>query len=252
MGEWEDSKLLTQWIFTVLLFVLFLIMFILMLVKENFRKIKYAKIKEEKTVLEHQQAILESNMLVQENERVRIAADIHDSLIGRLAILQLKNHLNTDKKETDLYIKQTIALARKISHDLSLPLIEDSSLEELINDVLQPWREIYVIKYISNIGSVAFSNEKKFHLTRILQELINNVYRHANATEIYIKAQFDAHKLYLHIRDNGCGFDLTEHNTGLGFKNIEYRVKKVGGNYRILSSDNGTRFLICIQNDSKN
>lgn len=249
MEKWENAPYITQWIFAALFFILLLVIMIIMLARENFRKIEFAKIKEEKVRLEHQQELLENNIAVQEQERDRIAAEIHDSLIGRLATVQLQNKVNYNTKEIDSGLKEAISIARKLSHDLSLPMIEHTDIEELIDDLLHPWRTVFYIKYTCDVrGNRSLPYVIKSQLVKIVQELITNVHKHAGAGEVVVHLRQTQHLLFLKLSDNGCGFDSTTGHKGLGLKNLEYRVQCMKAHYRLRSSAKGTGYLIYLKN----
>lgn len=143
MEKWENSGMIAQGIWIILIFVFILVFSILLLVRENFQRITRVRLEEEKMKLEYQQKLLETNILVQEQERTRIAADIHDILIGKLTVLKIKNEIAYDQKETDDLIKDSISMARRISHDLSLPLIEYKNLSDLISELITPWKTVF-------------------------------------------------------------------------------------------------------------
>ncbi|NJM79903.1 MAG: hypothetical protein HC854_10330 [Flavobacterium sp.] len=78
------------------------------------------------------------------------------------------------------------------------------------------------------------------NIYRILQETINNVLKHANATEIQLDIiQLDS-ELLLIIKDNGIGFSVNDVKAGIGLKNIEKRVAALNGKLNLISSEKGT------------
>ncbi|WP_296151817.1 ATP-binding protein [uncultured Flavobacterium sp.] len=248
MEKWENSGMIAQGIWIILIFVFILAFSIVLLVRENFQRIARVKLEEEKVKLEHQQKLLETNILVQERERTRIAADIHDILIGKLTVLKIKNEIAYDQKETDELIKDSIAVARRISHDLSLPMLQYTDLDQLISELIKPWKIVFNINLKRDNRSTAlFSDNVKIQLTRILQELIMNIVKHAEATTIDIHLRHTDKWLFLFIKDNGKGFDIQENSKGLGLKNIEFRMEYIKGKYKQKSKKGrGTSYLFTL------
>lgn len=248
MEKWENSGMIAQGIWIILIFVFILVFSILLLVRENFQRIARVRLEEEKLKLEHQQKLLETNILVQEQERTRIAADIHDILIGKLTVLKIKNEIAYNQKESDDLIKDSIAMARRISHDLSLPLIEYKNLSDLISELITPWKFIFLINFKRDIRTNSLLSENvKIQLTRILQELITNMVKHAEARSINIHFRHTDKWLFLKVDDDGKGFDLESSSKGLGLKNIEFRMEYIHGKYKLKSKvGKGTSYIFIL------
>lgn len=247
--------MIAQGIWIILIFVFILVFSILLLVRENFQRITRVRLEEEKMKLEYQQKLLETNILVQEQERTRIAADIHDILIGKLTVLKIKNEIAYDQKETDDLIKDSISMARRISHDLSLPLIEYKNLSDLISELITPWKTVFLINFKRDIRyNSTLSENVKIQLTRILQELITNMVKHAEARIINIHLRHTDKWLFMKVEDNGKGFDLSSNSRGLGLKNIEFRMEYIRGKYKLKSKvGKGTSYIFILnQNEFKN
>lgn len=245
MEKWENSGLVIQWFFGILFFIFLLVFLMVLLVRENFRKIEYAKIEEEKMKLLHQKSLMETNIIVQEKERTRIAADIHDELIGKLAVIQLKNKTGDLENEVNGLLKHAINIARKISHDLSLPMIEYMPLNELIENIIIPWRRHYNVNYIQDIhDDVSLSYNVKAQLTRVVQELLVNINKHSGAGNIFIHLRQTNKRLSLIVADDGTGFDVKANENGLGQKNIEFRIDQINGRYKVRSGKSrGTSYI---------
>ncbi|WP_158611930.1 sensor histidine kinase [Flavobacterium macacae] len=233
----------------ILLFVFILVLALVLLIRENFQRIARVKLEEDKVRLEHKQKLLEANVQVQEQERTRIAADIHDILIGKLTVLKIKNEIGYEELESNKLIKECITVARQLSHDLSLPMLKYASLEELISEILVPWKSVFSIQFRTDIRSdAALSDTVKIQLTRIIQELITNIVKHAEATEIVIHLRHTEKILLLHLYDNGIGFDTNGKAKGLGIKNIEFRTDYINAHYKMRSAPGkGTSYLIVLK-----
>ncbi len=199
--------------------------------------------------LEHEQqkVLINASVRLQEEERQRIAADLHDDAGPLLATARLylsENLVNQDKAtqlqsifQARQILDDTIQLIRNISHSLMPPTLKNFGLESAINDATQK---------ISGSGSINASSrfheykerlepEKELLVYRMVQELINNILKHSNASFIHITQNMHAGNFILRIHHDGRGivqtdFDkLTKSNIGLGLKNISSRLRVAQG-----------------------
>ncbi len=196
---------------------------------------------------EQQKILLKASIKLQEEERQRLAADLHDDAGPLLATARLylnENLVNQDKStqlqsifQARQIIDDTIQLIRNISHSLMPPTLKNFGLESAINDLFQK---------ISGSGSINASSrfheykdrlkaEKELIIFRVVQELINNILKHSSASFIHLTQNVHGDKFYLRIHHDGRGliqadFDkLNKSNIGLGLKNISSRLKVVHG-----------------------
>lgn len=212
------------------------------------RKVIRYQLKLQEMEVEQQQIILNATIRLQEEERQRIAADLHDDAGPLLATARLylnENLVNQDKAtqlqsifQARQILDDTILLVRNISHSLMPPTLKNFGLESAVNDLFHK---------ISGAGTINAScrfhdykerlkTDKELLLFRVIQELINNILKHSNASFIHITQNTQGDKFYLRIHHDGRGivqadFDkLTKSNIGLGLKNISSRLKVVKGN----------------------
>ncbi len=254
MEEWQKPETITLWIVIIGSFLILLLGFIMLLVRTIFKKIVRTKMAESKAQLEHQEKLLDTTIKTQEIERKRIAADLHDALIGKLTVLKLKNQMNYQEKDSVYLIDDCIATARRISHDLSPPLLEYTPLSELLQEILQPWENSLQIVCRYDIRTnYNHTDDFKIQLTRIIQELITNVSKHAKATQISVHFRQSQKGQTLLLKDNGQGFDMDKYAKGLGLNNIETRVKYLQGTYHMKSIiGKGTSALFLFKSSNNN
>ncbi|EDP95604.1 Signal transduction histidine kinase [Kordia algicida OT-1] len=194
--------------------------------------------------------MLETTIKTQELERHRIAADIHDELIGKLTALKMEQEITQKDPKTIEALHQSINIARRISHDLSPPLIEFTLLPDLIKELLDPWEQHLLIDTKYDIRSeINDTDEFKVQITRLVQEIITNIIKHANATRMYLHLKQTKNYMALRIGDNGKGYDVAKQSKGLGTKNIETRVQYLKGQYKVKSQiGKGTTSLFLFKN----
>jgi len=199
--------------------------------------------------LEHdqQKLLLNASIRLQEEERQRIAADLHDDAGPLLATARLylnENLVNLDKTTQlqSIYnaksiIDDTIQLIRNISHSLMPPTLKNFGLESAVNDLFQK---------ISGSGSMNASSrfhdyrerlqsENELIIFRVIQELVNNILKHSNASFIHLTQNTSGDKFFIRLHHDGRGITqndfikLNKSNVGLGLKNIQSRLKVLHG-----------------------
>lgn len=254
MEKWQDPETLALWFGIVIVFVLLLVTSIIILVRINYEKILKRNTEEATTKIRHQRELLETNIQIQEKERDRIAADLHDSLIGKLTAIRLKSQMNDDKKEIDDMMGETIIEARRITHDLSPPLIEHTPINEILQELIKPWKAVYKISnWVDLRADFDLTPRDKIQLTRIFQEILTNITKHAEATQINFHIRQTEGLLVLKLSDNGKGIDVEKVKRGLGLKSIESRVQYIKGKYKVRSiPKKTTSFLFLITHNNEN
>lgn len=236
-------------------FAAFLMMAMVLIVFFYFSRKKIIKQELEKRDLEirYQKELLKAVILTQEDERKRIAQDLHDDISSKLNIVSLNSHLLKTPNLSDIEITEitnniidltTKALdnSRRIAHDLLPPVLEkfglDAGIKELILEVSTS--KSIQIDYQNHLQFDIYENDRHLHIFRILQELINNSLRHGKASQISIIFETKNSHNTCTYTDDGIGFDKNNNQylKGLGMKNIESRVNFLNGELHIISSPN--------------
>ncbi len=205
------------------------------------RKLNLARIKN----LESEQKIMALDYIVQgqEAERKRIARDLHDGLGGLLATakIQLKNIQSEIDKLQNLslmtnaesLIDNAYKEVRRISHDMMPATLVELGFVDAIKDLanqINLSNQIWVDCEFFSDGQQLNENQSIL-LYRIIQELINNTLKHANAKHIKIQFSENDNRSLLSYEDDGKGFDMNgiDKDSSLGLKSIESRVNYLGG-----------------------
>jgi signal transduction histidine kinase len=243
----QDTAGIPRLMFVGTLAMLILAIGIIVFVIFHQRKVIRYQLQMKKMEAEKQQILLNASIRFQEEERQRIAADLHDDAGPLLATARLylnENLINQEKAQqlqsilsAKQIIDDAILLIRNISHSLMPPTLKNFGLESATTDLFQK---------ISGSGSLNAS--ARFHdyrerlkvdeellVFRIIQELVNNILKHSNAGFIHLTQNANGNNIYLRLHHDGKGivqaeFDKLNHNThGLGLKNIASRIKVLHG-----------------------
>ena len=214
---------------------------------------------------EQQKILLNASIKLQEEERQRLAADLHDDAGPLLATARLylnENLVNQDKAtqlqaifQARQIIDDTIQLVRNISHSLMPPTLKNFGLESAVNDLFQKISGSGTINASSRFHEYKerLKEEKELIIFRVVQELINNILKHSNSSFIHLTQNVHADKFYLRIHHDGRGiiqsdFDkLNKSNIGLGLKNITSRMRLVQGNINFEKDISQTYYKVTIE-----
>jgi len=240
--QWQNP-LFFAFFLGIVIFVLFLFMILVVWqVKKYTDKVKQEEANKLQLLKKHQQQLANATIISMEKERKRIAADLHDELTGHLRRILFINTNKTLEKE----LKTVIDTARNISHDLTPPMLEHLPMSEIINSLLYPLKEKYIVNItIDDTEHQTINNiDTKLHLFRILQELLNNIIVHAQANAIDIYFTNSEKQLMLSVADNGIGVNSLNHkNKGIGLQNIEMRSQLINATYKYSpNTPRGTKF----------
>ncbi len=229
------------------------------------RKVIRYQLQLQKMEQDQQKVLLNASIRLQEEERSRIAADLHDDAGPLLATARLylnENLVNLDKTTQlqSIYnakqiIDDTIQLIRNISHSLMPPTLKNFGLESAVNDLFQK---------ISSSGSMNAScrfhdyrnrmdPENELIIFRVIQELVNNILKHSNASFIHLTQNLSGDKLYIRLHHDGRGLTqsdfekLNKSASGLGLKNIQSRLKLLHGKIFFEKDMSQTYFKVTIE-----
>jgi signal transduction histidine kinase len=193
----------------------------------------------------------------QEGERKRIAAELHDSLgqelliIKNRAALSLKLLGDTDRAREQIEqiagtASQAITEVRQIAYDLRPYHLDEIGLSQSLEELIERVANAYPIKFTSYIDNIDdhFSNEAAINLYRIVQEGLNNIVKHSEASEARLLVRQNSREIEMVIEDNGRGFlqtSGTARRPGFGLTGLAERARILGGTLSIDSlPDKGT------------
>ncbi|MVO11005.1 tetratricopeptide repeat protein [Flavobacterium sp. TP390] len=192
-------------------------------------------------------------------EKNRIARELHDGIMNKLASTRLNLFVLTKRNDEET-IKKCIGHineiqniekeVRVIAHELSNDTFsEKGNFKTILTELLTEQNELYPANCIYEIDKdIVWENidiEIKMNLYRILQEALNNCNKYANAENIYINIDKQEKIVTLQIIDDGEGFNTNKAKKGIGMKNMFQRTESVKGDFDITSEiGKGTKIII--------
>jgi signal transduction histidine kinase len=197
-----------------------------------------------------------------EDERTRIAREVHDELGGNLTALkielgalawgresdeQLIEHINGLKAHLD----EIVQIVRRIGSDLRPPVLDDYGLIPALEWHARMFEQrTGIAMHLDLIDQEPYLDRaKRTAVFRVVQEALTNVARHAAATQVHVTMGVDENELVLVIEDDGIGIKPEQLNfaQSLGLRGMEERMKEVGGAVEIEGEvDAGTVVAICV------
>ncbi len=204
--------------------------------------------------------ILQATINGQEIERDRIGRELHDGVgvllsTTRLYLQHWKEEGDSGKEVTgqrvDKLLKEIIESVRRLSADLRPVVLENLGLAEAIAELVWDVEQAGALKVKLNASyDHCLSQKDELNIYRVIQELLTNTLRHAEATEAVLEINSQPDCFWLSYRDNGKGLPHDTARKGLGLKNMENRVSALNGEFKIESPYEGG-VLVTIEIDKK-
>lgn len=195
---------------------------------------------------------LQDIFLAEQNERIRIARDLHDSIGQKLAVIKMllsgNSRANTDRIAA--FVDETAGEVRTISHNLMPEILRFGLIKAVENLAIQINASHNIrteLEIDESLKTLSLNEETELTLYRTIQELVSNILRHARSDSLSITLKPEEGNLCITITDKGVGFDPRQiHSSeGLGWKNIEARIRLLGGTFSVQSEPNrGSKFEI--------
>ena len=199
---------------------------------------------------------------VVEQERNRLARDLHDSVSQQLfAASMMMSAINESEAVQNVALQHQIQLVEKMIHQSQLEMralllhlrpvaLKGKSLQQGMKDLLLELTERTSIQLDWKIENFAMDKGIEDQLFRVYQEAISNILRHSEATDVEVLLIMRDGQYILRIADNGKGFNVEEaQSSSYGLNNMEERALELGGTIKIISLMNqGTRVEVKIPN----
>lgn len=199
----------------------------------------------------HQKEMMQAYVQGIEKERERIAGELHDDIGSRLG--NLRRLASQPKQENFEYIEKHIESlsddVRNLSHQLSPPAMHYEGLTQMVTALISDLQKSTSTELSLQCYDVPekLSEEVVRQTYRIIQEALNNVIKHAQASQADIQLFGHEHEFVITIEDNGKGFVVAGTKKGLGLAQMYARTEALGGMLEITSVvDQGTQLMITI------
>lgn len=222
------------------------------------------RVNESRTLFQKNNALLQRILKVQEDERKRIARDLHDDLGQYLSAINaqassliLDARISKNAQLTAKSITSSANHAYRATQNLIRSLrpaaLDELGLSAALEHLVDTWRLLGTSTELveSNLSRMSH-NQTNYHLHihsdidsyneninitvfRIIQEALTNISKHAHASTVSIHIQYEQHYLEIEIIDDGVGFDKSKQNAGYGLLGIAERIEALGGNLEITS-----------------
>ena len=197
---------------------------------------------------------LESLMEGEEKERLRIAKELHDGVNGDLSAIKFKlssllEMNNSVIKEAVTMIDNSCDQVRAISHNLVPPSLKNFNLVEAVEEYCQSMNSIHAPEvHFQQVGdAIDLDKKQEANLFRIIQELVTNSIKHAEAKEINVQLSHLKNTIQLTVEDDGKGFDpKTVKSDGIGMQNVQSRVDYLNATLDFVSNEKGTSYTIAL------
>ncbi len=203
---------------------------------------------------------------IQESERQQISLYLHDRVAQNLSALKIAcDSIFLDKTYRDMIneqelqewkrlISHCIKTVRELTYNLRPPGLEQTGLACAIADYCHDFSQKTCIPVQftgAGVENLSLDFDSAINVYRLVQEALNNVKKHANATEVYVGLIASYPNIILYIEDNGCGFDLEDgyrrafENRRFGLLGMRERVRMIKGKFEIQSAPGqGTKIVI--------
>ncbi|WP_157976922.1 tetratricopeptide repeat protein [Taibaiella helva] len=220
----------------------------------------YNRFRQKRKLMLRDEEIKEMRALIrgEEQERIRLAQELHDGIGGMLAAVNMNMQAarkdNFDHKDELLDVMQMIEDTtdelRKTAHNLMPSALLRKNLGEALQyycDTIGHKGGLYID--LHRHGDLEAINPAYVNmLFRIVQELIQNVIRHAAADHVIVSLEKEGDRIALMVEDNGRGFDTRNRGQGFGLENLNYRVRTLGGSLDIQSEPGvGTSIMVTFE-----
>lgn len=199
-------------------------------------------------------------VLSQEEERARVARDLHDGISQHLVSIKLQTEAAIIKLESPQQIasasdafehtveqmNRLLGEIRHISHGLRPALLDDLGLTSALQFLCDEWNANGELRIDFSFSGTTNASPDVVNtvMFRVAQEALNNVWHHAKASFVSLELAEESGLFLLTIRDNGIGFDtgqIAKHpKQGIGLRNMAERLEAVGGSFSVSSSSEGT------------
>ena len=194
--------------------------------------------------MQQQEKIFMETSVWQQQEMERMSSLLHDSIGGDIGMLRLKTETmeltNEGRDQLASFVRRLGDEVRYMSHHFSPILLKERGLYDALREIVQRMREDGKIavqfEWVGDKESPPFKYQ--IIVYRIIQELLHNVKKHAQATEVIVQVVMEANTIGIYVEDNGQGYAQSENvKDGLGLKSIRYLTELLNGKFEVSTGE---------------
>lgn len=200
----------------------------------------YSIVRQRHRIWRWQRARISAAITTLESERKRIAGDLHDELGPMLSAIQLQiNHLEPSNKAEAALLKKSsrqiddiITRFREISYNLLPNTLVRKGFVTATHEFIGKLKNLHELKIDFSSPDFSLEPEREVNLYRVVQEIIQNTLKHAQATQLSIRISKKGKSFLLHTKDNGVGFNYSaqkQQGMGMGLLSLQSRAELLGG-----------------------
>jgi signal transduction histidine kinase len=190
-----------------------------------------------------EKVLLNKTLQKHEKEKIEISTQLHENIAQNLAATNFYLELAKDSKSSHDLIdesKKTISTAvkqlRQLSTNIAPTTLANLSIKYLVEDQLSTFRKKHILDIEFNFGGEEFvDNNISICVYRTIEEQLDNIIRHADATSVVVNLEVTNRMVFLSVKDDGKGFRYENFSRGSGLNNVLARVESLKGHAQIRS-----------------
>ncbi|WP_424962653.1 sensor histidine kinase [Ekhidna sp.] len=200
------------------------------------RKVLENELEMQSIKTKHQEEMLSATLKSQEEERNRLGTELHDGVGAMLSSIKL--NLQVANKKNDVsqlkpvlgHLDETITQVRNISHQMMPIILKKYGIKRAIEDLFGKTTNSSLSLSITNWVDPPLDESQALMLYRIVQELVNNSLKHADASVVELSIRKEKSKIIISYVDNGKGFpeNVLQNSDGIGLLNVKNRAQTIG------------------------
>lgn len=238
------------------IYLLIIAFLVLLLVGYLIYYSKKQRMREEKSLalLAAKEQNIKNVIEAQEQERERLARELHDGLVQEIRMLKtdldsIELTSNLAKEKLEKRIANLKEDARDLAYAIMPVALRKAGLVEAINDLVQNSfiSEPMKAQFYTQLDHIDVSEQLKTNIYRIIQESINNIIKHSGASSVDITMNQLNNMLIVTVEDDGKGFDTSSRKDSIGLKSMESRASIIGGVLDIDSGNDGTTITLRVK-----
>ena len=207
------------------------------------------------TEARYKEEMLMTQLEIREKTLEHVSQEIHDNIgqslsLAKIYLSRLQENIPDEQKQrlddSKKLVAKSIQDLRTLSHTLNPTFLADKTIPDLLKLEVEKLKNTNLeVEYTQSGDYFMVSPEKRLVIYRMIQEVLQNLIKHAGANGVIIRLEYSLGKMNISIMDDGTGFDIeTARSKGSGFYNLYQRSVAIGAEFEVTSSPEGTWTII--------